>query len=116
MTSTRSLRPAPFPASSGGPVQIDGFDAIQTVVHWKSLRLSAARKDLEKARRGMTVAAVAMKWGIFRLGHFSGDYRAMFGEKPSETLRRARGRAHRDPTSSPAPGSRSSRDAGAPGA
>ena len=58
----------------------------------KSLRLSAARRDLERARRGTTVAAVAMRWGFFRLGYFSRDYRAMFGEKPSETLHRARGR------------------------
>jgi AraC family ethanolamine operon transcriptional activator len=58
----------------------------------KSLRLSAARRDLERARRGTTVAAVAMRWGFFRLGYFSRDYRAMFGEKPSETLHRAQGR------------------------
>jgi AraC family ethanolamine operon transcriptional activator len=57
----------------------------------RSLRLSAARRDLERASRGTTVATVAMKWGFFRLGHFSVDYREMFGEKPSETLHRARG-------------------------
>jgi AraC-like DNA-binding protein len=61
------------------------------MAYWKSLRLSAARKDLERARRGTTVAAVAMRWGFFRLGCFSGDYRAMFGELPSATLRRAVG-------------------------
>jgi len=38
------------------------------------------------------VAGVATAWGFFRLGYFSGDYRAMFGEMPSETLGRARGR------------------------
>jgi len=61
--------------------------------YWKALRLSAARKDLERAKRGTTVAEVSMKWGFFRFGYFSIDYRAMFGEKPSETLRRAMGRA-----------------------
>jgi AraC family ethanolamine operon transcriptional activator len=76
------------------------------MAYWKALRLSAARKDLERARNGTTVAAVAMRWGFFRLGHFSGDYRAMFGEKPSETLHRARGGVPRAPTSRPAPGSR----------
>jgi AraC family ethanolamine operon transcriptional activator len=64
------------------------------MAYLKSLRLSAARKDLEGARRGTTVAAVTAKWGFFRLGAFSGDYRAMFGEKPSETLGRARSRIH----------------------
>jgi AraC family ethanolamine operon transcriptional activator len=62
------------------------------MAYLKSLRLSAARRDLKTARRGTTVAAVAMRWGFFRLGCFSADYRAMFGEKPSETLGRARGR------------------------
>jgi len=69
------------------------------MAYWKSLRLSAARRDLKTARRGTTVAAVAMRWGFFRLGCFSADYRAMFGEKPSETLSRARGRAAVDATS-----------------
>jgi AraC family ethanolamine operon transcriptional activator len=62
------------------------------MAYLKSLRLSAARKDLERARRSTTVAAVATKWGFFRLGAFSGDYQAMFGEKPSATLHRAQGR------------------------
>jgi AraC family ethanolamine operon transcriptional activator len=70
------------------------------MAYLKSLRLSAARKDLERARRGTTVAAVAMRWGFFRLGCFSVDYRAMFGEKPSETLHRARGRVPPSATSS----------------
>jgi AraC-like DNA-binding protein len=65
------------------------------MAYWKCLRLSAARDDLRNASRGTTVAAVAMRWGFFRLGYFSGDYRAMFGEMPSETLERARG--HRTP-------------------
>jgi AraC family transcriptional regulator, ethanolamine operon transcriptional activator len=69
------------------------------MAYWRSLRLSAARADLKKARRGTTVAAVATRWGFFRLGYFSRDYRAMFGEKPSETLHRALGAA--------VPGSRS---------
>jgi len=63
------------------------------MAYLKSLRLSAARTDLKTATRGTTVAAVAMRWGFFRLGCFSADYRAMFGEKPSETLGRVRGRS-----------------------
>ena len=76
------------------------------MAYWKALRLSAARRDLERARRGTTVAAVAMRWGFFRLGNFSGDYRAMFGENPSETLHRATGRVPRAFTYIPATGSR----------
>jgi AraC family transcriptional regulator, ethanolamine operon transcriptional activator len=65
---------------------------MSPMAYWRSLRLAAARKDLEQARRGVTVAEVAVKWGFYRLGHFAADYRAMFGEKPSETLAGRRGR------------------------
>jgi AraC family transcriptional regulator, ethanolamine operon transcriptional activator len=73
-------------------------DALGTspMAYWRSLRLSAARADLKRARRGTTVAAVATRWGFFRLGYFSRYYRAMFGEKPSETLSRAPGRSSVD--------------------
>jgi AraC-like DNA-binding protein len=36
------------------------------------------------------VTAVALRWGFGHLGQFAADYRARFGELPSETLRRAR--------------------------
>ena len=77
------------------------------MAYWKALRLSAARRDLKQARHGTTVAAVAMRWGFFRLGYFSADYCAMFGEKPSETLRRATGRVPQG-VSMDRPGSRRS--------
>jgi len=53
----------------------------------KVLRLNAARVDLRKAGPGVTVSQVAIRWGFFHLGYFSVDYRRMFGESPSETLR-----------------------------
>ncbi|MFP5477787.1 MAG: helix-turn-helix domain-containing protein, partial [Gammaproteobacteria bacterium] len=34
------------------------------------------------------VAGVALRWGFGHLGRFSADYRARFGEYPSETVRR----------------------------
>jgi transcriptional regulator GlxA family with amidase domain len=55
-----------------------------------ALRLDAVRHDLLRATAGTTVTSVAMKWGFFQLGRFSGDYRRMFGEGPRDTLRRAR--------------------------
>jgi AraC family transcriptional regulator, ethanolamine operon transcriptional activator len=51
------------------------------------LRLNAARVDLRKAAPGVTVSQVAVRWGFFHLGNFAADYRRMFGESPSETLR-----------------------------
>ncbi|MEY3298568.1 MAG: hypothetical protein RLZZ597_1828, partial [Cyanobacteriota bacterium] len=35
-----------------------------------------------------TVAQIAHQWGFFSLGHFARDYKTLFGELPSETLRR----------------------------
>ena len=60
--------------------------------YWKALRLAAARQDLQRATRKTTVSDVAAKWGFFRFGYFSLDYRNTFGENPSVTLRRATGR------------------------
>lgn len=35
-----------------------------------------------------TVAHIAYKWGFFSLGHFSKHYKQLFGESPSQTLKR----------------------------
>lgn len=35
-----------------------------------------------------TVAHIAHQWGFFSLGHFSRDYKQLFGESPSQTLQR----------------------------
>lgn len=61
---------------------------VSPMAYWKALRLSAVRRELARARRGTTVEEIALKWGFSRLGHFSADYRAMFGEYPRETIRR----------------------------
>ena len=61
--------------------------------HLRDLRLDRARERLSRFEPGMTVAAVALDIGFAHLGRFSQDYAARFGEKPSETLDRAR-RAH----------------------
>lgn len=54
----------------------------------KILRLNRARRTLESGSDSVTEAAFEV--GIDHLGRFSGDYRHLFGECPSETLRRAR--------------------------
>lgn len=61
--------------------------------YWKALRLANARQDLLNAGRGMTVSDVATKWNFYRFGYFAIDYREVFGENPSDTLFRARGRS-----------------------
>ena len=53
-------------------------------------RLSAARHDLLTAPlRAETVTEVAFRWGFWHLSRFAREYRSMFGESPSETVRRS---------------------------
>lgn len=54
------------------------------------LRLARARRRLQ-AGGDETVTEVAMECGCHHLGRFSVEYRALFGESPSETLARHRG-------------------------
>jgi AraC family ethanolamine operon transcriptional activator len=55
----------------------------------KALKLNAARDDLLTGSYGFNhVVEIASGLGFTHMGQFSADYRNMFGEKPSETLRR----------------------------
>jgi len=55
----------------------------------QELRLSQARQALLSLDAAFeTVTQVAMRFGFHELGRFAVDYRARFGESPSETLRR----------------------------
>lgn len=55
----------------------------------KSVRLQRARSNLLAADIGTSVVATALKAGFTSLGHFARNYRAAYGENPSETLSRA---------------------------
>lgn len=63
----------------------------------KGLRLDEARRHL-LAGTEPTVAGCANRCGFWHMGKFAADYRAQFGELPSETLRRS-GRRSRSPVS-----------------
>lgn len=52
-------------------------------------RLEGLRKELE-AGPGESMAAIAAAWGFSSAGRLSGRYRALFGETPLQTWRRAR--------------------------
>jgi AraC-like DNA-binding protein len=55
----------------------------------KAFRLNGARKDLRRlASPELRITDIANKWGFRHLGQFAGDYRAWFGELPSQTLNR----------------------------
>ena len=53
-------------------------------------RLHRARRQLLTRGRATTVTATATDWGFDHLGEFAVAYRSLFGESPSQTLRRHR--------------------------
>lgn len=56
------------------------------VRHARLLHVREALRDGSAA----SVTDAAARWGVTHLGRLSGDYRAAFGEAPSETLQRSR--------------------------
>lgn len=71
---------------------VRAFQAIHATSpsrYLRALRLDLARAALSAPDAGeQTVTEVATRFGFRELGRFSLDYRARFGEAPSETLRR----------------------------
>lgn len=58
------------------------------MAYLKTLRLYAVRTQLQWAEPTTTaIAEIAKRFGFRSLGHFSRDYKTMFGELPSETLK-----------------------------
>ncbi len=53
----------------------------------RSRVLSAVRNELVVATPGTQINDIANAWGIWHMGKFAADYRNLFGELPSETLR-----------------------------
>jgi transcriptional regulator, AraC family len=56
----------------------------------KQSKLKSLREELVSGKAVRNVTEVALDYGFTHLGRFSSDYRKMFGELPSETLRRKR--------------------------
>lgn len=63
---------------------------LNPVSFLRALRLNGVRRALKRAENG-AVADIAARWGFWHLSHFASDYKAMFGELPSETLRHGDG-------------------------
>lgn len=61
---------------------------MSPMAYIKIQRLNGVRRTLKEADPNTTtVMGVALKWGFWSAGHFSKDYKKLFGELPSETLR-----------------------------
>jgi AraC family transcriptional regulator, ethanolamine operon transcriptional activator len=69
---------------------INAFQAVtgfSPMDYLKRLRLHSVYRALQGADKARTrVIDVAMASGFWHMGHFALDYRAMFGEAPSQTL------------------------------
>lgn len=69
----------------------DGFRRFRDqspMAYLRSIRLERVRQDLLRAPAGETVTSIACRWGFYQFGRFAGEYRKVYGELPSETLRR----------------------------
>ncbi len=64
------------------------FRDTSPMAYLRLVRLRRAREDLLAGGPDVTVASVATRWYFFELGRFAGQYRALYGETPSQTLRR----------------------------
>ncbi|WP_455223051.1 helix-turn-helix domain-containing protein [Kaarinaea lacus] len=76
-TSERSLRDA-FKACTG----------MSAGAYLKTFRLNQVRSELKScSTTNIRVQDVAFEWGFSHMGQFAADYKLLFGESPSETLR-----------------------------
>ncbi len=56
----------------------------------RAVRLNHVRRELRSNGSGdKKVQDIAGKWGFWHMGHFSTDYKNLFGESPKETLRKS---------------------------
>ena len=57
----------------------------------KQVRLHRARQMLTRTKIDTSVSEAAFSCGFANLGNFARDYFKQFGERPSDTLKRAKG-------------------------
>lgn len=66
---------------------------MSPVAYLRALRLNGVRRALKRGG-DEPVADRAARWGFWHLSRFAADYKHLFGELPSQTLRQARGLVH----------------------
>lgn len=59
---------------------------LAPLAYVRSLRLNQVRRQL-RSRTARSISCIAYDWGFSHLSQFAQDYRRLFGELPSETLR-----------------------------
>lgn len=64
------------------------YFGMAPMTYLKIQRLNGVRRQLKASTTDqVTVTNVAVQWGFWHMGQFAKDYKKMFGECPSETLR-----------------------------
>ncbi|UBR51608.1 helix-turn-helix domain-containing protein [Halomonas sp. FeN2] len=63
---------------------------ISPVSFLRILRLNAVHKALCTGGEEKQIQDIAAEWGFWHLGHFTSDYRNLFGERPSDTRSRTK--------------------------
>jgi AraC-like DNA-binding protein len=66
------------------------FLGISAGKYMRVQRINLVRVALNSSDGNASVASIARRYGFTELGRFAVDYRTIFGERPSATLRRAR--------------------------
>lgn len=67
------------------------FDRVLGIgpnAYLKILRLNGVRRDLRRREMRISVQQAASHWGFWHLSQFAKDYRTLFGELPSATVKR----------------------------
>lgn len=62
---------------------------INPVAYLRLIRLNAAHRELSQANEETSVQDIASKWGFMHLSRFAAEYRTLFDELPSQTLKSA---------------------------
>jgi transcriptional regulator GlxA family with amidase domain len=63
------------------------YCGVSPMQYVRELRLDGVRKAL-LGEPDCNIASIAMRWGFGHLGRFSMEYKARFGESPSQSVRR----------------------------
>jgi transcriptional regulator GlxA family with amidase domain len=61
---------------------------IPPITFLRRKRLGDVHAALSEGRPDVMIKAVAIEHGFLELGRFAGEYQKLFGEKPSQTLKR----------------------------
>jgi len=61
---------------------------ISPVTYLRIIRLNSVHRELLTLDSTKQVQNIATKWGFLHLSRFANDYKQLFGERPSDTLKR----------------------------